>query len=53
MEQILKYQELDGKLQQLERKVSASSEKAVMNQMIQYVKELSIGLNMYAETLEK
>ncbi len=39
MEQILKYQELDGKLQQLERKINSSSEKSVMNQMIQYVKD--------------
>lgn len=39
MEQILKYQELDGKLQQLEKSISTSSEKAVMNQMIQYVKD--------------
>lgn len=39
MEKILKYQELDSKLQQLEKNVSSSNEKAVMNQMISYVKD--------------
>ena len=39
MENILKYQELDAKLQQLEKKISSSTEKAVMNQMISYVKD--------------
>ena len=39
MEKILKYQELDSKLQQLEKKISSSNEKAVMNQMIGFVKD--------------
>lgn len=39
MENILKYQELDSKLQQLEKKMATSSEKSVMNQMIGYVKD--------------
>ena len=39
MENILKYQELDNKLQQLEKKMATSSEKSVMNQMIGYVKD--------------
>lgn len=39
MEKILKYQELDSKLQQLEKKISTSNEKSVMNQMISYVKD--------------
>lgn len=39
MENILKYQELDGKLVQLERKLAASNDKAVMNKMIQCVKD--------------
>lgn len=39
MESILKYQELDGKLVQLERKLASSNEKTVMNQMIAFVKD--------------
>jgi predicted nucleic acid-binding Zn-ribbon protein len=39
METILKYQELDTKLQQLEKKIESSSEKNVMNEMISYVKD--------------
>lgn len=39
MENILKYQELDLKLQQLEKSVASSKEKSVMNQMISYVKD--------------
>lgn len=39
MENILKYQSLDAKKQQLEKSILTSSEKAVMNKMIAYVKE--------------
>lgn len=39
MKNILKYQEYDSMLQQLEKKVSSSQEKSVMNQMINYVKD--------------
>ena len=50
MENILKYQELDNKLQQLEKKMATSSEKSVMNQMIGYVKDAQ---NKSAELKQK
>lgn len=39
MEKILTYQKLDLSLQQLEKQLSSSSEKSVMTQMINYVKD--------------